>query len=174
MLAELSARIGLREVALGVFAVSGVAILAALGYEHIGGYEPCELCLRQRWAYYLGIPVALLAALLAHARPGLSATLIGAVGVGFVLNAGLGVHHAGVEWGWWAGPSGCSGGVNVSSDAGALLESLRGAEVVRCDEPAFRFLGLSFAGWNVVTSLAIACLAAFGALRHGADMRATA
>ena len=30
----------------------------ALGFEHIGGYIPCALCLMQRDPYYYGIPVA--------------------------------------------------------------------------------------------------------------------
>ena len=35
----------------------------ALGFEHIGGYIPCKLCLGQRMPYYIGVPVMLLAAL---------------------------------------------------------------------------------------------------------------
>ena len=48
---------------------------------------------------------------------GRGGTAFGAVGLGFVLNAGFGVHHAGVEWGWWAGPAGCSGAGDLTSDA---------------------------------------------------------
>ena len=33
----------------------------ALGFEHIGGYIPCALCLMQRTPYYIGVPVALVA-----------------------------------------------------------------------------------------------------------------
>jgi disulfide bond formation protein DsbB len=159
---QLLERIGLREAALGVAGLAAAIILAALAYEHIGGYEPCELCLRQRWAYYAGIPLALLAAMTVRSLPALAAGLLGIVAVAFVVNAGLGVHHAGVEWGWWAGPAGCSGGTTLSNDAGALLESLRHSEVVRCDEPAFRFLGLSFAGYNVLISAGLAGLALLG------------
>ncbi len=158
-------RIGMREAALGVLALSGATILAALAYEHIGGYVPCELCYRQRWAYYLGIPAALLAVFFLRSRPAVAAGALAVAGVAFLLNTGLGVHHAGVEWGWWAGPSGCSGGVQVSTDANALIESLRNGQTVRCDEPAFRFLGLSFAGWNAVISLALAGLAGLGLQR---------
>jgi disulfide bond formation protein DsbB len=158
-------RIGMREAALGVLALSGATILAALAYEHIGGYVPCELCYRQRWAYYLGIPAALVAVLFLRSRPAVAAGALAVAGVAFLLNTGLGVHHAGVEWGWWAGPAGCSGGVQVSTDANALIESLRNGQTVRCDEPAFRFLGLSFAGWNAVISLALTVLAGMGLQR---------
>ena len=40
----------------------------ALGFEHIGGYIPCKLCLGQRIPYYTGVPVMLLAALAAYLR----------------------------------------------------------------------------------------------------------
>ena len=36
---------------------------SALGFEHIGGYIPCALCLLERLPYYYAIPVAGLAAL---------------------------------------------------------------------------------------------------------------
>ena len=35
----------------------------ALGFEHIGGYLPCMLCLEQRTPYYIGVPLMLLALL---------------------------------------------------------------------------------------------------------------
>src|ERR1043166_3560692 len=39
------------------FALSLAAILGALGFEYIGGYLPCHLCLMQRTPYYVGVPV---------------------------------------------------------------------------------------------------------------------
>lgn len=155
--------IGLREAALGAGALALVVILGALAFQHIGGYEPCALCLRQRWAYYAGIPLALLAGVLAGSRPALAAALLAAVAVGFLINAGLGVHHAGVEWGWWAGPAGCvGGGAELTTDASNMLEALRNTRVVPCDEPEFRFLGLSFAGFNALISGGLALLAGWG------------
>ncbi len=156
--------LSLRQIAAAVAGLALVVILLALAYEHIGGYVPCELCYRQRWAYYAAIPMALLGAMFAGSRPGLSRAVLGACAFMFLVNAGLGVHHAGVEWGWWAGPEGCSGGVQLSGDAARLLESLRNAEIVRCDEPAFRFLGLSFAGYNALISTGLAMLAGAGVL----------
>ncbi|MEO0809293.1 MAG: disulfide bond formation protein B, partial [Pseudomonadota bacterium] len=46
--------------AASLFASLGT-ILLALGFEHIGGHEPCQLCLQQRYAYYLAIPALFLA-----------------------------------------------------------------------------------------------------------------
>ena len=43
----------------GLAATVGIA----LGFEHIGGYIPCMLCLEQRTPYYIGVPLMLLALL---------------------------------------------------------------------------------------------------------------
>jgi disulfide bond formation protein DsbB len=44
------------------------------------------------------------------------------------------------------------------------MERIQRSNVVRCDEAAWRFLGLSLAGYNVLISLALAAVAAWGAL----------
>ena len=132
-------------------------ILAALGFQYIGGYPPCPLCLQQRYAYYAGIPALFLALVLVAAdRRALAAVLFLAVAAGFLANAGLGVYHAGVEWKFWPGPDTCGAAQGLSTTAGGLLESIEKNRVVRCDEAAWRFLGLSFAGWNVLISLGLA------------------
>ncbi|MDX2263394.1 MAG: disulfide bond formation protein B [Hyphomicrobiales bacterium] len=72
-----------------------------------------------------------------------------------LVSAGMGAHHAGVEWGWWPGPETCAGGAGPAEGA-TLLERIQNTRVVRCDEAAGRFLGLSFAGWNAALSAALA------------------
>ena len=51
---------------------------------------------------------------------------------------------------------------NVERAGGkSLLEQMQSTRVVRCDEAAWRFLGLSLAGYNVLISLALAVVAIF-------------
>ncbi len=52
-------------IALAILAAVSATLGAALTFEHIGGYEPCALCLKERAPYYATIPVALAAALAA-------------------------------------------------------------------------------------------------------------
>ena len=40
---------------------SAASVGSALGFEHIGGYIPCALCLLQRIPYYVSLPVGLVA-----------------------------------------------------------------------------------------------------------------
>jgi disulfide bond formation protein DsbB len=133
-------------------------ILAALGFEHIGGYTPCPLCLQQRYAYYAGIPLLFLALVsLAADKKGVSSLLFALVGLAFLANAGLGTYHAGAEWGFWPGPETCAAAPQkLSLSAKDLLAPSTSMGVVRCDQAAWRFLGISFAGYNVLISLLIA------------------
>jgi disulfide bond formation protein DsbB len=149
--------------------LAGISILTALGYQYLGGYQPCMLCLIQRYAYYAAIPALFVAlALSAGGYRGIAATLFLLVALGFLVNAGIGVYHAGAEWKFWPGPETCGGGQSLSTSAGSLLKDIEGIRVVRCDEAALRIFGLSFAGWNVIASLILAGLsgrAAFAAAR---------
>jgi disulfide bond formation protein DsbB len=139
------------------------AILTALGFQYIGGYVPCMLCYMERYAYYAGIPVLFIALILtAGGYRRLAAALFFLVALAFLANAGLGVYHAGAEWKFWPGPSTCGGGESLSTSAGGLLNDLQHIKVIKCDEAALRFLGISFAGWNVVAS-ALLMLMLFGA-----------
>jgi disulfide bond formation protein DsbB len=139
-----------------LFAATAV-IAAALGFEHLGGYKPCPLCLQQRYAYYVGIPVLFVALALTSAERGRAAgVLFFAVALAFLANAGLGVYHAGAEWRLWTGPETCASALEpLAVGKGGLLTELESTRVVRCDQAPWRFAALSFAGWNVVFSLAL-------------------
>jgi disulfide bond formation protein DsbB len=43
-----------------------------------------------------------------------------------------------------------------------LLKQLQDIRIVRCDEAAWRFLGISLAGYDVMVSLFLAAVAAWG------------
>ena len=147
-----------------VLIMAVAVIVTALGFEYIGGYRPCPLCLQQRYAYYFAIPILFLdLVLIAADQPRFAAALFGIVAVAFLINAGLGAYHAGVEWKFWEGPQTCSAGLTPlggTGGAGGLLKQLQTETFIRCDEAAWRFAGLSFAGWNAVLSLLLSLCAA--------------
>ena len=147
-----------------------VAILTALGFEHLAGMQPCPLCLQQRWAYYGAIPTTFVAlVLLSAGYPRSAAVLFGLIALAYLGNAGLGTYHAGVEWGFWPGPDTCAASGSGLNPARSLLEQLQNTRVIRCDQAAARFGGLSFAGWNVVACVMLstaALKAAFAARDH--------
>lgn len=140
---------------------------SALAFEHIGGYIPCALCLTQRTPYYIGIPLMLLAATVALMKgpAWISRGLLALGGLLMLYGMGLGIYHAGVEWHWWEGPASCATSAGgLTTDAGSLLGDLSSKKPPSCDAAALRVLGLSFAGWNVLASAALAALAIRGAV----------
>jgi disulfide bond formation protein DsbB len=155
-----------------VLLVTVAVILTALAFEHLGGYSPCPLCLQQRYSYYAAIPALLLAlGLLSAGRKGAASALFALVALAFLANAALGVYHAGAEWKFWAGPETCGASQPLSQGAGGLLKDLANTRVIRCDEAPWRFLGLSFAGWNVVASILLAAGAAYAGVKARAWQR---
>ena len=155
--------------ALAIFAVSLATLLGAWFFQFVLKLAPCPLCLEQRIPYYVVIPLSLLVAVAALLRAPRSVVAAGfaAVLVAILCSAALGAYHAGVEWRFWPGPTDCSGPVTDFTAKGPLLDQLRSIRVVRCDEAAWRFLGLSLAGYNVLISLALAAVAAFGLALRG-------
>jgi disulfide bond formation protein DsbB len=153
--------------ALAVTAIAAATLGGAWFMQLVFGIQPCELCLLQRYAYYLVVPLGALVAIAAArgAPRALLAAGLAVVALATLADAGLGVYHSGVEWHFWQGPTACTGTVGNLGSAGSLLERLDTVKVVRCDEVQFRFLGLSLAGYNVLISLAMAAIAAWGVVR---------
>ena len=153
--------------ALAITAVAAATLAGAWFFQLVLDIRPCPLCLEQRYAYYLAIPLGALTALAAGwnaprvvGLAGLALLALAALG-----NAGLGTYHAGGEWGFWQGPTDCTGPVGNLGSAGDLLKRLDTVKVIRCDEVQWRFLGLSLAGYNVLISLLMAAIAVWGLVR---------
>jgi disulfide bond formation protein DsbB len=153
--------------ALAVAAIAALTLAGAWFFQLALGLVPCPLCLEQRYAYYLAVPLALVVAIAAVrdvprgvVLAGLALLALAALG-----NAGLGTYHAGVEWKFWQGPTDCTGPIGNFGSAANLLDQLDKVKVVRCDEVQWTFLGLSLAGYNVLISLLMAAVAAWGFVR---------
>jgi disulfide bond formation protein DsbB len=129
------------------------------------GIVPCELCLKERIAYYGAVPLAAIVAYAAHGRTR-SIAAAGLIGLAiiFAANAALGLYHSGVEWGLLQGPTDCTGSIDGPVNAADLLQTLQHVKIVRCDEVQVRVFWLSLANWNVVISAALAALAARAAI----------
>lgn len=153
--------------ALAIAIVAAATLAGAWFFQLVLEILPCPLCLEQRYAYYLAVPLGVLVAIAAAKeapRPLLLAGLV-LLGAAALWNAGLGGYHAGVEWGFWQGPTDCTGPIVDLSRGGGLLARLDSVKVIRCDEVQWRFLGISLAGYNVLISLLMAALAGWGILR---------
>jgi len=129
-------------------------LLGAFGFQHIGGLAPCKMCLWQRWPHAAAVVIG---AVLLVGGPRVLAWL----GALAALTTGLiGAYHAGVEWGFWPGPSSCTGGgMDMGGmDGSALLSLDEPLGMVMCDEVVWSLLGLSMAGWNAIVAFGLTAI----------------
>ena len=129
------------------------AIIAAWGFEIIGGYLPCKLCLQERIPYYVGLPILLVGLLLSQRMPRLARLLYFVGGAIFFFGSALAGYHVGAEWKLWEGPSDCGGTPTVITSATDLMAAVKGTRLVSCSEAPINLFGLSFAGWDVLSTL---------------------
>ena len=153
--------------ALSIMLVAAATLAGAWFFQLVLEILPCPLCLEQRYAYYLAVPLGALVTLAAarNAPRGLLLAGLAVLTLAVLGNAVLGTYHAGVEWKLWQGPTDCTGPIGNLGSAGDLLSRLDTVKVVRCDEVQWRFLGLSLAGYNVLISLLMAAIGAWGIAR---------
>ncbi|MGP1274885.1 MAG: disulfide bond formation protein B [Caulobacterales bacterium] len=149
-----------------VAALVSLALLAgAFAFEHIGGLQPCPMCLTQRWAHAAlaagGLTVFL--AQRAIRLPALSAVMgVALVGVLSLVSLWHAAHHVLVEYNILDLPPSCSGvtsGPVSLEQMEALFDTAR--TVPQCNEVVWSFLGVSMAGWNALISLTLAAISAF-------------
>ena len=146
-----------------ILAVSLLAIGGALFSQYVGGLQPCELCLLQRWPYYLAIPLAGLGLALFKGGRGAQAVLA-LCALLFLADAGIAAYHVGVEQHWVQGPTACTGSAGSAKTIEELRAQIMAAQPVRCDEPQFALFGVTMAGWNVAATLFLAGIALRGLL----------
>lgn len=143
-----------------VLAAGGsLALLAGAFFFQMLGYAPCKLCLWQRWPHAAAIAIGALA-LFTGLR-----WLPWAGALAAATTGAIGVYHSGVELGWWQGPTTCTSGDALTLSTEELLGQIMTAPLVRCDEVAWIFAGLSMAAWNAILSFALAALWLAAAVR---------
>ena len=137
--------------------------LGALGFQHIGGMHPCQMCYWQRHAHQ---SVLVLAAFALLAKYGLKTdkwdrTFLILIGLAFLVSFGLGSWHAGVEYKWWPGPQSCSGG-KLEINATDILDAFnKPAKLPSCGDVPWSMFGISMAGYNAIISIGAAVMSFF-------------
>jgi disulfide bond formation protein DsbB len=144
-------------------AIAAAMLAAAFAFEHVGGLRPCVLCWWQRYAWMATLVCALPAA---AARGRVAAALLLAATAATFAGAGIAGYHVGVEQGWWRGTDACGSALGAAQTAEERLRQLLAAPVVRCNEVAWSFAGLSMAAWNGVIAAAAGGLALAGLRRQ--------
>jgi len=150
-------------------AALGVVVLGTvLASQYLGGLQPFELCLYQRWPWGAAIVLGLLAAVIRPARR----ALVLLAGLVILLGGLLAAYHAGVEYGWFPGFTACTSAISAGSSVAALRDQLLNAPVVRCDVPGLVLFGISMAGYNAILSVIAGLALLVAGLRSGSTRAA--
>ncbi|MGV6800944.1 MAG: disulfide bond formation protein B [bacterium] len=143
------------------FTFSGLSLVIAHAFEHFGKLPPCLLCYEQREIHWVALGIAFAAGLVFFAlqsqwaRRAMLLSLTGIYGFSLWVSS----YHAGVEWKFWEGPKECSGGGNpLIENPTDILSGLDDVNIISCADAAWRFLGISMAGYNALLSLALMLL----------------
>ncbi len=149
-----------RSVLIAIAAAGSAALfLGALAFQYIGGLPPCAMCYWQRYPHIAAVVIGIAALTL----PGRALPLLGALAA--TVTAGIGIFHAGVEKGYWEGPSTCTSGSVGGLTPEQLMEQIMSAPLVRCDDVVWSMLDISMAGWNAVLSLGLMLIWIAAAMR---------
>ncbi|MEE3295049.1 MAG: disulfide bond formation protein B [Pseudomonadota bacterium] len=122
------------------------------------GYTPCDLCLKQRWAWYFVLIISAISSGFDDSRTKLVFYVISLV---LYANAVFAIWHAGIEWNFWEGTQTCY--IQSSSLGDNFLNNLKSNDkFIPCNEASIRVFGLSLAAYNAIASILIASLALLG------------
>ncbi len=153
-----------RLIPLAILAVSVGALAVAYIAEFVFGLAPCILCLYQRVPYVAAGILAILALGLPP-RSGVRSAAVALCGAVFLAGAGIAAYHVGVEQHWWASTAACGGALPAEMTVEELKAQFAAGPPKPCDEVDWTLFGISFAGYNLVASLALAAFSLAGARR---------
>ena len=141
--------------ALSVTGTSFFALAGAYYFQFVVGLQPCVLCLYQRIPHAIEIMLGLTALILAwkYNRPKRAAFVILLSSLVYLVSAGLGFYHAGVEQHWWISILEACSNPMITSGTKDLLSKIEKAQAVRCDAVPWQMFGISMAGYNGILSV---------------------
>ncbi len=139
---------------LSVTLPAALALPAALISQYGFGLHPCHLCILQRYPYAAIIVLGTVMLVLSRRYPAFVRPFLWLALLLYLTDAGIAAYHAGVEWGIFPGPASCTADTGSHKSIEEIRAEIFGAPLVSCGTPAFVFLGLSMAGWNVLYAVA--------------------
>ena len=135
-----------------------IACLVVLGsvysLEYFIGFEPCNLCIYQRWPWWM----AFLLSVTTH-LPNLPylwiSRLISLAGFSIIISGAIALYHVGIEYDWWSGPSTCTNNGVLPNTLSDLHANKNISLITPCDKVPWSLFGLSLAFYNLVGSIVI-------------------
>ncbi len=137
---------------IGIFIISFIALISAYFIEYILGHQPCNLCLYERIPYFL----AILIVLINYKYNKLEKYLILSLAIIFLIATILSLYHLGIEQGFIQESLLCDleKGANIV-DKDEILKQLQ-QKSISCKDVTFKMFGLSLTSYNIIINLILA------------------
>ena len=133
-----------------IFLISIISIISALYIEYILHYEPCILCIYQRFPYIAAIFISFIG--FNYFTNDKILILIIMI---FIISTMISGYHFGIENNLLKELSSCTTNSLDISNKSKLLETLNKSMPVNCKDTTFKILGVSLAAINTVFSILI-------------------
>ena len=131
-----------------------VVLGSAYSLEYFMGVKPCDLCIYQRWPWWM----AFMLSIITH-FPNLPylwiSRLVRVAGLSIIISGVIALYHVGIEFDWWGGPSACTNNDTLPATLYDLHASNSFRLTTRCDEVPWSIFGFSLASYNWVISTVI-------------------
>ena len=132
-----------------IFLISFIALVSAYFIEYILGHQPCNLCLYERFPYFL----AILIVLINYKYNKLEKYIILSLAIIFLIATILSLYHLGIEQGFIQESLLCDleKGANIL-DKDEILKQLQ-QKNISCKDVTFQIFGLSLTSYNIIISI---------------------
>ena len=135
--------------------ISSILILLVVYFlEYVLGMQPCEMCINERYPYFILILLSLIFLVFKKTSDKnkiKSSKIIKYLSLLVIFGALIySFIHVGTERGFIEGFSGCSASLSNIDNAESLLLALEKAPLIRCDDPVLLFNFISIAESNFV------------------------
>ena len=129
-----------------VFSILSLSI--AYFIQYVLGHKPCNLCIIERIPYIAAIILISLIFIINKYEKIISSLIL----TFFIFGTVVSFYHFGIEQGFFSESIVCDLGNSQPLNKEELLNQLKKADIVSCNDVTFRFLGLSLATINTIIS----------------------
>ena len=144
------------------FIISALVIIAVFVMQYVFNMTPCDMCLIERYPYYLLIIIGLASIIFKFEKRATIKKIANYASILILLFGFLyTLRHVLVERNLVNLNSGCTSNLSDLSDKSKLLESLNQTPLIRCDEPTYLFNFISVAEANLIMTFLLLCIILF-------------
>ena len=143
------------------FLFSSLIILAIVYYlEFFLGYKPCELCVYQRFPYFIIIFLSISYILINNIKMK-KITFLFYILI-FFSSFIISSYHFGIENNFWTSLTECKTNSEKITDSNDIKNYLLNKDYVSCSDVLFKFFGISLAGYNILISFILFFISIIG------------